>query len=267
MTEAANQAWYYLVNNAQNGPVGAQEITALIQSGRITRETLVWREGMAAWQPAGQTELASQFPQVPPPMIRPAQAGNGAGGQAARIGACLGEAFGLLKNYPGPFLLGNIVFMIISSFTGGLLLGNWYAGVMLMVRKVRSGQPVEFGDIFKGFDRFGLVLGAGLIFSFAVGLGLLFFIIPGLLAGAYLLYLVPLVAVEEMSIGDAIKASGKMVEGHLWNHALFLFVVSLVGMSGVILCYVGVFVTAPIIPIAIALAYENNRRAGGEIRP
>ncbi|MBI5524483.1 MAG: DUF4339 domain-containing protein [Desulfarculus sp.] len=267
MDETTNRSWYYVINNAQSGPVGAQEITALIQSGRITRDTLVWSEGMATWLPAGQTELAPQFAQVPPPMARPPQANNGAEGQAASIGACLSEAFGLIKKYPGPFLLGNIVFMIISSFTGGLLIGNWYAGVMLMVRKARAGEPVEFGDIFKGFDRFGLVLGAGLIFSFAVGLGMLFFIIPGLLAGAYLLYVVPLVALEEMSIGDAIKASGKMVEGHLWNHALFLFVISLVGLSGVILCYVGVFVTAPLIPIAIGLAFENNRRASGEIRP
>lgn len=267
MTEAANRAWYYVINNIQNGPVPATEMAALIGAGRITRDTLVWSEGMATWLPAGQSELARHFVQAPPPVVpRPPLAGA-ADQEGVQIGRCLKEAFALMKNQPGPFLLGNIVFMIISSFAGGLLIGNWYAGVMLMLHKLRSGETVEFGDIFKGFDRFGQVLGAGLIFSFSVGLGMLFFIIPGLLAGAYLMYLVPLVAIKEMPIGEAIKASGKMVEGHLWNHALFLFVISLVGLSGVILCYVGVFLTAPMVPIAIGLAFEHNRRASGLGQP
>ncbi len=261
MVQATDEAWYYVVGGAQQGPAQAQEIPALIAAGTITRDTLVWKNGMADWLPAGQTELARHFGQVPPPLApegRPKVAIQGGGG-GVDIGQCLKEAFGLIKNFPVPFLLGNIVFMVISSFAGGLLIGNWYAGVMLMVHKVRAGEAVEFGDIFKGFDRFGLVLGAGLIYSFAVGFGLLFFIIPGLLAGAYLLYLVPLVAIQEMSIGEAIKASGKMTEGHLWKHALFLFVIFLVGMSGIILCYVGLFLTMPIIPIAIGVAYENSQ--------
>ena len=43
--------WYYADNGQQAGPVDETQFQALIQSGRITPETLVWREGMANWLP------------------------------------------------------------------------------------------------------------------------------------------------------------------------------------------------------------------------
>jgi hypothetical protein len=44
-------SWYYAENNEQKGPVEQTEFEQLARQGRITSETLVWREGMAEWQP------------------------------------------------------------------------------------------------------------------------------------------------------------------------------------------------------------------------
>ena len=55
--------WYYAENNQQVGPISEQEFQSLVNSGRITAETLVWREGWADWQEAG-----SVFPQLQPAM-------------------------------------------------------------------------------------------------------------------------------------------------------------------------------------------------------
>jgi hypothetical protein len=39
------------------------------QAGSLKRDTLVWTEGMAAWQKAGEvTEIAALFASVPPPL-------------------------------------------------------------------------------------------------------------------------------------------------------------------------------------------------------
>jgi uncharacterized RDD family membrane protein YckC len=43
--------WYYADAGQQAGPVDETQFQALIASGKITRDTLVWREGMANWQP------------------------------------------------------------------------------------------------------------------------------------------------------------------------------------------------------------------------
>jgi len=53
--------WYYHSGGQQLGPVSDAELTNLLQSGRINRNTPVWREGMADWQP-----LSAARPDAPP---------------------------------------------------------------------------------------------------------------------------------------------------------------------------------------------------------
>jgi len=66
--------WYYMAGDNRQGPLAQEEIHGLIASGNITRETVVWKEGMAGWLPAGESELASLFsPDAPKPPPAPAQ--------------------------------------------------------------------------------------------------------------------------------------------------------------------------------------------------
>lgn len=43
--------WYYAIAGKQTGPVDDAQLEALARTGQIHMETLVWREGMAEWQP------------------------------------------------------------------------------------------------------------------------------------------------------------------------------------------------------------------------
>lgn len=44
--------WFYAEGNRQQrGPLTSEELIALYQSSRIALDTLVWRDGMAQWQP------------------------------------------------------------------------------------------------------------------------------------------------------------------------------------------------------------------------
>jgi len=54
--------WYYALGNERQGPVDDAELDRLIASGTITNDTLVWRAGMADWQPLSQAR-----PRVAPP--------------------------------------------------------------------------------------------------------------------------------------------------------------------------------------------------------
>jgi hypothetical protein len=57
------------VGGAQTGPHDMDALRAHVAAGTLTRETLVWKQGMAAWTPAsGVAELASLFPATPPPL-------------------------------------------------------------------------------------------------------------------------------------------------------------------------------------------------------
>jgi uncharacterized membrane protein len=61
--------WHYMKNGAQTGPVGTDELKALLASGAIRPDTLVWREGLAGWGPiSAQPEFAGiAAPVTPPP--------------------------------------------------------------------------------------------------------------------------------------------------------------------------------------------------------
>ncbi len=43
--------WYYANNGQRSGPVSDVEFQALVRAGTVGPETLVWRQGMANWQP------------------------------------------------------------------------------------------------------------------------------------------------------------------------------------------------------------------------
>lgn len=50
--------WYYMQGPTRCGPVTTSAVPGLVTSGIIGPGTLVWRAGLAAWVPAGSTELA-----------------------------------------------------------------------------------------------------------------------------------------------------------------------------------------------------------------
>ena len=56
------------VNGQQSGPFGWQQLQQMVQSGQITKDTYVWKQGMANWELAGNVqELSSLFGAIPPP--------------------------------------------------------------------------------------------------------------------------------------------------------------------------------------------------------
>jgi uncharacterized RDD family membrane protein YckC len=52
--------WYYSDGRQQFGPVTQAEFDALVTSGRIGANTLVWRAGMANWAPLGTVQVPQQ---------------------------------------------------------------------------------------------------------------------------------------------------------------------------------------------------------------
>lgn len=61
--------WFVAINNQQTGPFDITTLTTMANEGKITRDSLVWKSGMAAWTPANQLpDLVSIFSNVPPPL-------------------------------------------------------------------------------------------------------------------------------------------------------------------------------------------------------
>lgn len=60
--------YYIYENNVQQGPFDLNTLQSLVNSGVLTPQTLVWKQGMAAWSTANtQPDLIGLFGATPPP--------------------------------------------------------------------------------------------------------------------------------------------------------------------------------------------------------
>ena len=49
---SAGESFYLVVDNVQAGPFGEEHLERMAKNGILTRDTLVWKNGMTAWQKA-----------------------------------------------------------------------------------------------------------------------------------------------------------------------------------------------------------------------
>ena len=61
-------SYHAAIDGKQDGPFDFDALGVLIKQGKFNKETLVWKQGMADWVPAGEVaELAPVFAPPPPP--------------------------------------------------------------------------------------------------------------------------------------------------------------------------------------------------------
>lgn len=61
--------FFVAIEGQQQGPFNQQQLVALIQERKLTKESLIWKDGMANWIAAASVqEVNALFPQAPPPL-------------------------------------------------------------------------------------------------------------------------------------------------------------------------------------------------------
>lgn len=162
------------------------------------------------------------------------------------IGACLSGGVACIKRNPVFYLVGYFLLMVISNISAGILMGPLMVGFFRAMKKEEEGGKAEIGDLFKGFDDFVPALIAALLGGIAVFIGCMMCFVPGLLIMALVPCAVYLVAMGEKDGINALKRAWAVVVANLVMAAVAMLVLVLVSSVGVILCYVGIFLTGPI---------------------
>ena len=79
----AERSWFFASRGQQQGPYPESRLRQFIATGEVSAETLVWTEGMAGWQKAGDVPGlragATGGPAGPGPADLPASSGDGGG--------------------------------------------------------------------------------------------------------------------------------------------------------------------------------------------
>ena len=256
------------------GPVDEAQLRQWVAEGRANSQTRVQVSGRTEWVFLESLPefAAASAASVPPPPID-----VGDGQRQAReallhdyrldIGDCIGRAWDLLRR-DFWFLLGaSIVAGLIASggfvpylgIVASLIIGGPMMGGLsvLYLKKIRN-HAVSFGDIFLGFGpSFGALLGAHLICILLTSVGIMLCILPGIYLAISWIFTIPLVIDKRMGFWDAMELSRKVIGRHWWKMFGFVIVIGLLGIAGLLVCIVGVFVACTIGQIALMYAYED----------
>lgn len=170
-----------------------------------------------------------------------------------------GRALQMVGSDPVNYVVGGMVLHLLSLVAFGLLTGPAICGIVWITLKHARGEEVVFGDLFRGFEDFGNTFVAGLVFSLLLCLGLVFCVVPGIVLGALFCFVFPFIVDRGMSFPEAMDASRRLAARRvdLLDRSLFFLLALLVGISGAILCLVGLFFTMPLMWAVITLAYED----------
>jgi hypothetical protein len=175
------------------------------------------------------------------------------------IESALQMGFNHFRRAPGTFILYTVIFLIAIFFpvTGLILGGPLLVGFYLFTRHLQSGEEADFSLFFNSLQKFTSLLILNLLMTLVILLGFLFLIVPGIYFSISYLFAPLLVWFYDVSPGEAIALSRKMVSGHfmqiLWIWLILLGINVLGGLAG----GVGLLVTVPFSTCVIYAVFDD----------
>jgi uncharacterized membrane protein len=151
----------------------------------------------------------------------------------------------------------NIPMMIISQILQTALFTLLMGGMFRMAIKQVRGETPSVGDLFGVGDVLLNLIVASLLTTLAYFLGILLCVIPGLLAIGGLMFTFPLVVDKRLGAIEAMTQSWAALKGQYFMAFLFMFVLGIVASVGALLCGIGIVITYPLYPLAIAILYRD----------
>lgn len=222
-------------------------------------------------------------------------AGEGSAGVEPGVGSVLSRGWTVLKGNFGPLVGVGLVFVLVqaiaNAFTvevgpngqvdvvsaglataGGTLYSVLVVGPVTVgtawaaLRSVRGDEPA-LGDVLEGCSDYGSAVLGMLAAVATVLVGLILFVIPGVVALVRLAFVPFLIADEGLAPREALEASWEATSGHGWR--LFGLGLAWIGLAlgGLLLLVVGIVPATMWGWVALAAYYESLTGPTGEPRP
>ncbi len=146
---------------------------------------------------------------------------------------------------------------LLISFAYALIQSGLGLGVAYMGIRAVDGQTLHVSDLFARFRYFFYNFIGQILYSLIIFVGLILLIVPGVIWGLrYSLYPY-FIADKKVGPIQALKMSAEATQGAKWELFKFMLVAALIGLAGVFVLGIGLFIAWPVITIAMAAIYRT----------
>ncbi len=145
----------------------------------------------------------------------------------------------------------------IIPFSSLLITGPFSLGLAIFALNIAKNNNPQIGNIFDGFQQFGTSLGAYLLMLLGIVIGMLLFIIPGIILGFGLSQTYFIIA-KNRNIGavDALKKSWELMKGRKLDY----FILTLRFLPWILLSiftlFIGLLWVIPYMQVTMAKYHE-----------
>lgn len=175
------------------------------------------------------------------------------------IESALQMGFNHFRKAPGLFILYTIIYLLAFSNPGtGLILGGpLIVGFYITAHYLQKKGTAEFGLFFNGFQKFVPLLILNLLMTLLIMIGFLILILPGLYFSISYLFAHLFVWFYDVSPGEAITLSRKMVKGNFIQIMWIWLILLGINILGVLAAGVGLLVTLPFSICVIYAVFDD----------
>lgn len=264
--------WHCSAGGKQYGPVDEPTLKAWIAEGRLKPTDLIWREGMAEWQPISSfpefSGAAGGVPPVSPDAGRFVPPPTGGTNGTTPVLEITASAHAALKGRWGQpmgfcvllWLINTVISMIpnVGNLISLFVTGAFTFGISVYFLTLIRGGQTQLGNMFDGFHVYGKTLGLYLFMSLLIFLWLLLLIIPGIIASlAYSQAFFLLVDHPDLRVTDAVRRSKEMMKGHKWRLFCMQLWFALLSILCIFTLFIGFLWLVPYMYASLAKFYED----------
>lgn len=152
--------------------------------------------------------------------------------------------------------------LVYAVFIVGLLYIQ--ASIISGAVRVANGEPVTAKSFLTPI-RFGPVVGTAILVAIVTGIGYVLCIIPGIIAMFFLMFSVVATIDKSLSPINAMKTSFELTKSKVGDSIITLLVTYAINLVGVLVCYVGLIVAAPVAQLFLVHCWR--RLNGAPIAP
>jgi len=167
-------------------------------------------------------------------------------------------------------VLANLIAVILSAVTFGILAGPMIAGLTLITLACldKKEPKAEIGDIFKGFDFFldaflyvivwgAISIAVTLLLNLIPCAGQVLSMFVGIIISTLIMFGIFLIVDRKMNFWPASMASINMVKANFFPFAGLMIVAGVLGYIGALACGIGAIITLPTSVCILAVAYRD----------